>query len=195
MDKANLAEENILLDYLSPDPIPTIFKALNNKHWRVAWHTFLALHMTIPPVLAGRVFLPVSTNNGYEVHIDENSFYLLVALLGMYCAAFYFARPPDSYRAPRIIGGVLDLVSYCYQSTVRDNAEFSVQEPDDREIHLVSKVHLAKRRYQFGMYRGLDDRRHMGFDVSEWRSPQGETYSPVDRFEHCPMFYGFFSNW
>ena len=195
MDRANLAEENLLLDYLSTDPVTTIIKALNNSHWRVAWHAFLAIHITIPPILAGRVFLPASTTNGYEIHIDQNSLYLLVSLLGLYCISFYFVRPPDRFRAPRIIFNVLDLVSYCYMSTVKDNAEFCVQEPDDREIHLVSKVHLAKRRYQFGMYLGLDGHRHMGFDVSEWRTPEGEVYYPVDTFNPCSAFYGGFINW
>jgi hypothetical protein len=44
---------------------------------------------------------------------------------------------------------------------------FSAQEPDDEKIHLVSKVHLAKQSYEFGLYKGKDGRRHIGIDIAD----------------------------
>ena len=41
LSKPQLPEKNLLLDYISPDPISVIFKALSSSHYRVAWHTFL----------------------------------------------------------------------------------------------------------------------------------------------------------
>jgi hypothetical protein len=43
---------------------------------------------------------------------------------------------------------------------------FSAQAADEDRIHLESRIHLAKNKYEFGLYLGKDNVRHMGFDVA-----------------------------
>ncbi len=47
------------------------------------------------------------------------------------------------------------------------NQYFSHKTKTDRRIHLESKIHLAKRNYQFGVYMDENGKEHFGFDVAE----------------------------
>ena len=51
---------------------------------------------------------------------------------------------------------------------------FFVPDATDERIHLVSRIHLAKRKYQLGLYLGNDGRRHLGFDVAERQNVSDE---------------------
>jgi hypothetical protein len=181
MDDPSPAEENVLLDYVSPDLITNIFKAFGNGHYRVAWHALLSLGCTSSPIIAGRIFAREDFGNGLVMVVTPINFYISFAMLCFYCVIAVFAIPGPKYRAPRMLLNLMDLVTFCYDSTILKCSEFCVQDKTYRQIHLQSQVYLAKRKYQFGMYLGLSGRRHLGFDVEERTDDSGNRFKPVDR--------------
>lgn len=46
MDSRGRAEESLLIDYISPIPPSSVFKAVKNKHFHIAWNLTLALVCT-----------------------------------------------------------------------------------------------------------------------------------------------------
>jgi hypothetical protein len=79
-------------------------------------------------------------------------------------------------------------LSYCYASRIFDDRGpdgkpiFSAQDIGDERIHLESRIHLAKKKYEFGLYLGKDGKRHMGFDVSTRNDENGKQVT-VTRFD------------
>ncbi len=71
---------------------------------------------------------------------------------------------------PRNVVG--DVLSYCYASRILDDLGpnkkpiFSAQDIGDERVYLESRIYLAKKQYQLGMYLGKDGKRHFGFDVA-----------------------------
>jgi hypothetical protein len=176
------ATETILLDYVGTFPPLAIIKAIGKKHWRVAWFAFLAVTCTFAPLPVGSTFIYTPTTSGTQITLMPAGLYASMAILLIYALSLIFVRPPERYRLPHAIRNLADLLSYCYDSKVVDDPEFSVQESTDEHIHLDSKVHLRKGRYQFGMYRGKDGRRHIGFDRAD-RSEQSGGVDAISRFE------------
>jgi len=182
MFEAGNATETILLDYVGTFPPLAIIKAINKKHWRVAWFAFLAVSCTFAPLPVGSTFVYTPAASGVQITLVPAGLYASMAILSIYTLSLIFVRPPERYRLPHAIRNLADLLSYCYDSKVIDDPEFSVQESTDEHVHLDSKVHLRKGRYQFGMYRGKDGRRHIGFDRAD-RSVQSGDVDAISRFE------------
>jgi hypothetical protein len=176
------ATETILLDYVGTFPPLAIIKAINKKHWRVAWFAFLAVTCTFAPLPVGSTFIYTPATSGTQITLVPAGLYASMAILSIYSLSLIFVRPPERYRLPHAIRNLADLLSYCYDSKVIDDPEFSVQESTDEHVHLDSKVHLRKGRYQFGMYRGKDGRRHIGFDRADRREQSGDV-DAISRFE------------
>ena len=179
MNEANPAECNILLDYPGCMPILITLKALSNRHWRVALFSFLSLLSPIPPVIASGIFVATADQNEYVERIEPANFWSSFAILLLYMICIPLVRPTPMYRLPRLIITIADTIRFCYASHILEEKLyekpiFQVQEATDRRIHLVSQIHLAKKKYQFGFYLGKDGRRHLGFDVSERHSASGQ---------------------
>lgn len=184
MDTDNGASprDSILVDYISPNPFTAIYKAIKKRHYRVAWQTQLALWCTSTPIVAARIFVRLKVGNDYVMAIQPIPFYVSFALLCFYCGALWYAIPPLEYRAPRTIYNLVDTISLCYQSSILDCKEFSVDVKGKTDTDPINAVKAADRRFQFGLYLGLDDRRHIGFDVAQRRGADGSIFRPVDRF-------------
>ncbi|KAF2013037.1 hypothetical protein BU24DRAFT_465372 [Aaosphaeria arxii CBS 175.79] len=185
MRKPQLAERNIFLDYISPNPFSLIPSAVLNGHYRVAWHSFLALTSNFSILVAGRIFNNFQSLDGtYGMVIAPTNFFASFAILCFYLLCLPYARPPAAYRTPRLEWmSILDTAAYVYDSPILNCEEFDVQDKTDKEQHLNAKILLAKRKYCFGMYRGLDGRRHMGVSPVEIRNDAGDMENVVDRFK------------
>jgi len=184
LSEPRLAEENLLLDYVSPNPVTVIFKAISNRHFYVAWHAFLALTSTFSVIVAGRIFNILREPNGQiRMIIVPANFHAAFAILCIYIISLPFVRPPANYRTPRLDWmSILDTASFVYDSPVLDSEEFNVQDSTDEEKHLRAKVLLAKQKYCFGMYLGRDGRRHMGIGSVMTNGEQKREEHVVDRF-------------
>ncbi|CAG8232802.1 unnamed protein product [Penicillium salamii] len=185
MENPVSAEESVLLDYAGQNAASATLTAAKNKHWRVAWFNFLDGLSALPFVLIAGAFTAQETSAGWHVTVAPGSFYTLFALLIIYCVSLVLCRPPPEYRTPIMIPTLAELLTLCYDSQILDGNEFSVQDPSDRQIHLVSKVHLAKRKYRFGLYMGRDGRRHLGFDATSEKATECGT----------PPVYGIEPGW
>lgn len=180
MQKPGPATSNMLLDYPSSAPILITVKALSNSHWRVALFSLLSLVATLPPIVATGVFISSPTPNGFTISIEPLNFYACLTILILYIFFMLFIRPTPGYRLPRIATSISDILCYCHSSRILDDLSndgtpiFSCHDATEDRIHLQSRIHLAKKEYQFGLYRGNDEKMHMGFDVSERHDKEGD---------------------
>jgi hypothetical protein len=168
MHEAAPASQTILLDYLQCPSVIALFKAALAAHWRVAWFALLAMSANIGPIVAGGIFSTKSNERGPEftVSVSTRNLWVTLFLLAIYLSSLPYALPRPQHLLPRQNNTMADMISYCYESRLVDHPMFSVQQPDDNEIHLASKVHLEKQLYMFGLYLGKDGRRHFGIDIA-----------------------------
>lgn len=162
-----LADENILLDYIGPNGAEVLLNSLKNGHWRVACFSIVVKYHQFTPIFASKAFIFVREGNVTKVKGVPSWFYVCMATLVLNLFLIMYARPPWSYRMPRYIQSIVDMISFCAESLVVDGPEFNIQDPTDEEIHFLSRIHLAKNYYLFGIYHGKDGQRHLGFDVAE----------------------------
>lgn len=194
MDNAAPAASTILLDYPSSMPILITCKAIANKQWRVALFSLLSLAASVPPIIASGIFVGIPDATGFTEHIQPVNFWASFSILGLYLLCTALARPTKAYRLPRNgIYTIGDLIQWCYASRIFDEELhgrpiFHVQGAKDERIQLLSRIHLAKRNYQFGLYLGIDGRRHLGFDIAERKNALGRL-EYVDRIEAGPALY------
>ncbi|KAF2147404.1 uncharacterized protein K452DRAFT_354802 [Aplosporella prunicola CBS 121167] len=187
MDGSKPPQETVLLDYLSISLSEAIYTAITNRHFRVAISSLLAMVGTIIQILPGKVFFNVSWRGHrdkveYIASIVPSYLYGCLAITIVYIILLGFLRPTPQYRTPRACYNIVDLVSYCYNSKMLDDPEFDTQDPTDEEIHFKSKIHLAKRKYQIGMYLGKDGHRHLGFDIVPQKTDDPTHRVKVDKF-------------
>jgi hypothetical protein len=175
------ATSSLLLDYSSSASVAVAIKAVKNGHWRVALFSVISLCSVIPPILAGGVVqLTLVSDTTYSYVVLEAPFLVLFVVLILYLGLLVIARPTPAYRLPRTVRSFSDVLSYCHSSRILDDLAadgkpiFSAQEPDESRVHLESRIHLAKKSYQFGMYLGNDGERHMGFDVDDRINDNGQ---------------------
>lgn len=171
MYKAAPAHKTILLDYVQCSSIIAIPKAALNKHWRVTWFCLLALSANAGPVAATGIFVSSPVEGGFLVKASPSDLWFTVSLLSIYLMTLPFVRPRPKHLLPRQILTIGDLISYYYASTLVNDKMFCVQKRDDEKIHLESQVHLGKKLYEFGLYKGTDGRRHIGMDIVDPKNP------------------------
>ncbi|KUJ06722.1 uncharacterized protein LY89DRAFT_692331 [Mollisia scopiformis] len=190
MDKGADAKSSILLDYTSYTPVFVTFKALMRCHWRVAMFSALALISTAPPIIATGVFISTPTDYGYSISIEPINFWACFSFLILYLICLPVVRPPPSYRLPRSVRTIADVLSYCYNSKLVDDLGtdgkpiFSPQEKDDERVHMKYRICLTKKMYHFGLYLGKDGKRHIGFDVGT----RDEGDQPINVIKFNPGF-------
>ncbi|CAG8268362.1 unnamed protein product [Penicillium salamii] len=166
MDKPNAARENILIDYISPNPIATILTALSNGHYRISLGAFVALICPLGPIVAASLFTFDDDLQTFQV--SPQAAYAALTIVCIYILAVPFARIDVKYAAGRGLWNIVDTLSLCYDSAILKCPEFRVREKiKDEEVFLQCRVILAKRLYQFGYYLGESGRRRGGFSVAK----------------------------
>lgn len=174
-------------------PVVVTVKAVLNRHWTVALFSLLSLTASVPQIVAGGIFVGTPNADGLVEHIDRGAFWFTFGVLILYLVCIPLARPTPAYRFPRCITSIAEVIQYCYASQIFEERLhgqpiLSTQDATDQRIHLVSRVHLAKRNYQFGLYLGSDGRRHIGFDVAERQNSEG-TLEYVDTIDPGRALY------
>ena len=186
MDKPGFAHENLLIDYVTTDPITTVVKAGMRRDYRICFLSLIALFSPIGPILAGSMFS--FDEKAGTATADPTLVHLVLAQLCIACVLLPFAMLDPRYSAGRVLGNIIDTAALCYDSPLFDREldEFDVQwkdgNPDEvastregtglpAEMHeelFKSRVLAPLRKYGFGYYEGrtTEKRRRLGFSIA-----------------------------
>jgi hypothetical protein len=164
------ASENFLLDYISLPPVIVSIKAAVKGHWKVAYFSSLALAMNLFPIMVGKVFNTVKTENGVAIRTSLRSLIGTAIFSLVFCISIPFAWPSQTRRLPRNILALGDLVSFCYDSQLLTNQDyasvFELNRPSDTKTHLECKVFLKEDKYVFRVREQGEGHWRAGFDVA-----------------------------
>ncbi|THC90529.1 hypothetical protein EYZ11_010013 [Aspergillus tanneri] len=163
------AEQTLLLSYPSRLPFQVTVLALLNKHYKVAWISFMALVSAAMPILAGGVFLAMWYPTHEEIRISAlmPAFYALVAFCALYTVSFFAIWPRRCRYLPHDISTLADQISFFYQSPLL--ADKLLREPRSK-ADLVTRLVIAPPgdrefpTYGFGIFVGRDGKEHLGID-------------------------------
>lgn len=174
--EATTAENSIFLDYLWGLPGITTVKAAMNSHWLVAWFSFVSFFSPTFPILVGGLF--VITNTGQRIYftITPVIFYLVFAYLVIYAVSVPLAWPGRDRRLPRYHNSIADYAALFYASSLLHDPEskMDMSGPNVTQRHVESRVFLEEKRYEVGVYRGVDAKCHFGIDVATLDLGEGE---------------------
>jgi hypothetical protein len=148
----SFANRSILVDYAACLPFQVTFKAFRNGHLRVAAVSLVALFSVFIPILAGGLFMAL-TSSGGDVRMFPSIpvFGVLLALLFLWIGAWSLALPRrGSLRLPHEVTSLAGVIDLCA-------AEELSQDPAFQDVR--SRQDLESR---LGV--GRDDPR----DESEW---------------------------
>ncbi|KAF5262862.1 hypothetical protein FOXYS1_6400 [Fusarium oxysporum] len=164
--KGATAANSMLLDYLTSNVIGCIAQAIELGHPKVILGAVLATLSNSVYLVITRIFdFSEAENGNYGVHIHAKSFYASSGITGIYCLSNWVLTPHGSIRTCRPVYGLVDFASLVYQSDTLLCPEFWLQDSADTEEHMNAQVTLANRLYQYGIYHGIDGRRHVGIGV------------------------------
>ena len=160
------AEKSVLMDYVSTNIFWVIFDAMWNGHIKIWWGATVALICTSSHIVAARVFtLSMTEQNDYVMLVAKRNFIAAYAILTLYLVIIWFARPYGVVRTCRPLYTLVDFGMMCHRSYILKCPEFCAQDKDNTEEHLRSQVILANRKYQFGIYHGMDGQDHLGISL------------------------------
>ncbi|KAJ5114835.1 hypothetical protein NUU61_000594 [Penicillium alfredii] len=163
------AEKSILLSYPSAFPLQVTMQAIINKHYKVAWISFMGLVSAAIPILAGGIFVALFYPSHDDVRISTlmPAFYALIAFCGLYAVSFLAIWPRRRRYLPHDISTLADLMSFFYQSPLLSDK--LLREPRSK-TDLVTRLIVAPPserelpQYGFGIYVGRDGKEHLGID-------------------------------
>lgn len=181
------AERSLLLEYPYDLPGLVTLKALKNKHWKVAWLSTVSLSASFLPTLVGGIFtaLPSTSastdvNGAYDITVAPGSLIATFVLLSIHTLTIPLTWHGGKRRAPRPWQSIGDVFAMCYRSYILQADAFDYPAPDDRRIHMQSRIHLSKQQYAFGKFAGIDGEEHIGFDVASLRQEDGRSIRHVE---------------
>lgn len=176
------ADKSLFLEYPYDLPVLVTSKALRNKHWKVAWFSAVSLSASFLPTLAGGIFtatLSQDAGNVYDITVAPKSLIATFVLLSIHTLTIPLTWHGGKRRIPRPWLSIGDVVAMCYRSYMLRADAFDYPEPDDRRIHMQSRIHLAKEEYAFGKFVGTDGEEHIGFDIANLRQEDGRVVRHV----------------
>lgn len=180
-NKAVKAEDSILLNYLWGMPGLTSITALLNKHWKVAWFSFISFFSPTFPILVGGIFEITNTGKRIYFTITPATFYLVFVYLIIYAISIPLAWPGKDRRLMRYHKSIGDYTSLFYASYLiyDPDSSLDISAPNITQRHLESKVFLEEKSYAIGFYRGVDAKCHFGLDVATLDIGVGEEVQHV----------------
>ncbi|KAF6222753.1 hypothetical protein HO133_000801 [Letharia lupina] len=166
------AEQSLLLDYTACLPIEVTIKALLNRHYKLAYISFISLLSLTLPVLAGGIFTAQFVVERQDIRVIASmpGYYALVLFVVIYAVSFIVIWPTRKRRLPHDISTLGQLVSFVYQSPLLMETAFA--EPTSK-TDLVTKLlgtpagEKETPRYAFKVYVGRDAKEHLGIDRLE----------------------------
>ncbi|KAH8690576.1 hypothetical protein BGW36DRAFT_388990 [Talaromyces proteolyticus] len=163
------AERSLLLAYPACLPFQVTFLALVSKHYKVAFISLISLLSLALPILGGGVFIALwyPSQNQVRIASDLPAFYTLVAFCALYALSYLAIWPRRHRYLPHNINTLADLISFFHQSPLLSDPV--LREPRTK-ADLVTRLVVtppkerATPHYGFGVYRGLDQKDHLGID-------------------------------
>ncbi|KAH7175451.1 hypothetical protein EDB81DRAFT_769923 [Dactylonectria macrodidyma] len=160
----SIAQKSLLADYAVCLPFQATWRAAKNGHWRVAVLSLMAVLFVFIPVLAGGLFMALTTLRG-QVKMFPNMpvFGVLLAFLFLYLGCLVLMLPGRrAFRLPHPVTCLAELISLCAaDDTTQDNAFRGIRSVQDLETRL--GLDRADSREQsmwfFGVSTGRDERR------------------------------------
>ncbi|PYH47842.1 DUF3433 domain-containing protein [Aspergillus saccharolyticus JOP 1030-1] len=151
------AEESLLLAYPSCFPFQVTVLAVVNKHYKVAWISFMSVASAAIPILAGGVFIALNYPAEHVVKIAASmpAFYAMVVFCALYTVSFLCIWPRRRRYLPHDISTLAGLISFLYQSPLL--ADKILREPRSK-ADLVTRLVVAPPGdrehsvYGFGIY-------------------------------------------
>ena len=160
------AEQSLLLDYTSLLPVEITFRAMLDRHLKVAWISFNSLLATTLPILGGGVFTAqyVADTQSVRMAADMSGYYALVVFVMIYALSFLIIWPTRRRHLPHGISTIGQLISFVYQSPLLADPVFGARTKIDLVTKLVGRLTGEKgfTQYRFGHFMGLDGVEHVG---------------------------------
>ncbi|KAI1391952.1 uncharacterized protein F4822DRAFT_389018 [Hypoxylon trugodes] len=122
------AETSLLLDYATCLPFESTFRALGNKHWRVAFVSLLAPLFALIPVLGGGLFLALTPPSGVvRMYPNFPAFAIILTLLFLYVAGIICLVPNrQQFRLPHAVTCLAEIISFCHDEQLRSDQAFDL---------------------------------------------------------------------
>lgn len=158
------AETSLLLDYATCLPFESTYKALRNKHWRVAFVSFLSPLFALLPVLGGGLFLALTPpDRVVRMYPNVPTFAIILSLLFLYVAELICLIPNrGQFRLPHAVTCLAEIISFCADEKLRTDGAFDLHlmlEPTDLAGHLdLGKDWHRQGRWTLSTGRNNDER-------------------------------------
>ncbi|RYP46870.1 hypothetical protein DL768_006967 [Monosporascus sp. mg162] len=173
-EEGSRAEKSLLLDYAACMPWEATYKAIKQKHWRVAFISFLAPLFVLIPALAGGLFLALTPPSGIvRMYPNIAAFAVVLALLFFYVFGLISLVPKrDQFRLPHAATCLAEIISFCCNEELRTDRAFNYpRSPEELRARLdVGKDWHRQGRWDFGYGRSDNERlgikRHSKYTVS-----------------------------
>ncbi|CAJ2504304.1 Uu.00g116980.m01.CDS01 [Anthostomella pinea] len=163
-DEGSRAETSLLLDYAACLPWESTYKAIRNKHWRVAFITFLSPLFILLPVLGGGLFMALTPSSGVvRMFPNVPAFAIVLTLLFLYLFALASFVPFRSqYRLPHAVTCLAEILSFCCNEQLRTDPAFDFERVESHG-HLRAQLDCGKDwhrqgRWTFGAGHNNDER-------------------------------------
>ncbi|KAI0130137.1 hypothetical protein BJ170DRAFT_302587 [Xylariales sp. AK1849] len=120
------ASTSILLDYASCLPLESTWKAVKNRHWRVAFVSFLSTLLILIPVLAGGLFIALTPPSGIvRMYPNVPVLAILLTLLVLMLIGLASLIPGrNQFRLPHAVTCLSEIISFCYVDELRTDSAF-----------------------------------------------------------------------
>ncbi|KAI0385050.1 hypothetical protein F5Y04DRAFT_277117 [Hypomontagnella monticulosa] len=158
------ASTSLLLDYSICLPFEVTYKALRNRHWRVAFVSLLSPLFALLPVLGGGLFLALTPTSGIvRMYPNVPAFAIILTLLFLYVAGLICLIPNrKQFRLPHAVTCLAEIISFCCDEQVRADPAFDLHEmmePQDLAGKLdVGQDWHRQGRWVFNAGRNNDER-------------------------------------
>ena len=161
------ADKSLLMDYTSQLPFEITLRAALDRHFKVAWISFMSILSITLPVLAGGVFTAQFIADIQDVRMaaDMPAYYALVVFVVIYALSTLILWPRQHRYLPHDISTIGHIISFVYLSPLL--AESTFREPTSKidlqtKLMGTSKGKRGNPMFGFGAYNGHDGKEHLG---------------------------------
>jgi hypothetical protein len=161
--EGTLAANSILADYATCLPGEVTFKAVKNKHFRLAAITLISSLAIFIPILSGGLFMALSLEEVDEVRMFPIMpvFGIVLGLLCLLLAGLVIMLPGrKQYRLPHGVTCLAEIISFCAnEDTARDQSFRFPRSKIDMLTRLgVGRDAHEQTRWYFGIAPGRDEK-------------------------------------
>lgn len=154
------AEKSLLVDYAACMPWGATFKAVGNKHWRVAFISFLAPLFLLLPILGGGLFMALTPpSRVVRMYPNVAAFAVVLVLLVLYLLSLISLVPRrDQFRLPHAVTCLAEIISFCCSEELCTDPAFNYPRgPEELRVRL-DVASASQGRWAFGCGRANNER-------------------------------------